>query len=90
MHANFLRADPHRELDGVTVRRVGKHAGGEALGASAYELAPAAQWAEVLHFHHANEELLLVVEGTPTVHGLDRLDDAHAAGGPPVMTRGAA
>ena len=36
------------------------------LGASVWELAPGASQG-VYHFHHASEELLIVVRGTPTV-----------------------
>jgi uncharacterized cupin superfamily protein len=43
---------------------------GELLGASAYELEPGARWAD-LHVHYANEELLVVLQGTPTVHTLE-------------------
>ena len=31
---------------------------------------PGSRWAD-LHYHHANEELLLVLEGTPTLHDLE-------------------
>ena len=47
-----------------------KSAGAELLGATAYELDPGAKWAE-LHAHYANEELIVVLEGAPTVHLLD-------------------
>jgi uncharacterized cupin superfamily protein len=49
--------------------RLGRQAGAERLGASLYELPPgAASWP--LHAHRANEELLMVVSGTPTLRGL--------------------
>jgi uncharacterized cupin superfamily protein len=70
MDPNVFDAGPDFELEGVVMREVARHAGAEALGATAYELAPGAKWAD-LHFHHANEELLLVVEGAPTLYDLD-------------------
>lgn len=46
--------------------RLGRRLGGELLGASVYELPPGERtWP--YHLHHANEELLLVLEGTPTL-----------------------
>jgi uncharacterized cupin superfamily protein len=67
---NLFRGTPDFEHEGVTMRGVAKAAGAELLGATAYELAPGARWAD-LHYHHANEELLLVLEGTPTLHTLE-------------------
>jgi uncharacterized cupin superfamily protein len=58
---------PDYEIDGVRLREV---KGGELLGATAYELPPGTKWAD-LHYHHGNEELLVVLEGTPTLHTLD-------------------
>jgi uncharacterized cupin superfamily protein len=55
---------------GVSVYGMGKRAGMELLGATVYELEPGARWA-ALHVHHANEELILVLAGTPTLHTLD-------------------
>jgi uncharacterized cupin superfamily protein len=46
--------------------RVGKQAGAERLGAAVYEVPPGAV-ASPLHVHHANEEMILVLEGTPTL-----------------------
>ncbi len=56
--------------DGSTVRavRLGHHAGAVRLGATLYELEPGAA-ASPLHFHHRNEELLLVLAGRPTLRG---------------------
>jgi uncharacterized cupin superfamily protein len=68
--ANLFDGPPDFEHDGATMRGVAKAAGAELLGATAYELAPGARWAD-LHYHHANEELLLVLEGTPTLHTLE-------------------
>ena len=45
---------------------VGEHVGGELLGASLYEVEPG-QRLFPYHTHHANEEWLLVVRGTPTL-----------------------
>jgi uncharacterized cupin superfamily protein len=50
--------------------RVGREAGSERLGASLYEL-PAGASSFPLHLHHANEELLVVLAGRPTLRTLD-------------------
>jgi uncharacterized cupin superfamily protein len=51
--------------------RVGEHAGSRRLAATLYEIDPGAV-VSPLHFHHANEELLFVLSGTPTLRtGLD-------------------
>lgn len=55
--------------DGVAMKQVGKHADAELLGASVYWLPPQARWAD-LHVHHANEEMIIVLEGSPTLHTL--------------------
>jgi uncharacterized cupin superfamily protein len=60
--------------DGAMLRasRLGVHAGSQRLGATLYELDSGAI-VSPLHFHHANEELLFVLSGTPTLRsGLDR------------------
>ena len=44
--------------------------GGELLGASVYELPPG-QKSFPYHFHNANEELLVVLDGEPTLRGED-------------------
>jgi uncharacterized cupin superfamily protein len=50
--------------------RIGRQAGSRKLGSSLYELPPgAAAWP--LHIHHANEELIVVVAGRPTLRTLD-------------------
>lgn len=46
--------------------RLARRLGGELLGASVYSLGPG-QKSFPYHFHHANEELLIVLEGTVTV-----------------------
>jgi uncharacterized cupin superfamily protein len=47
---------------------IGPKVGGELLGASLYELEPNDRFWPY-HFHHANEELLVVLRGTPTLRG---------------------
>ena len=46
--------------------RLAQHAGAERLAANLYELEPGAM-VSPLHFPHANEELLFVISGTPTL-----------------------
>ncbi len=53
---------------GRHVARVGAQAGARELGANVYELDPGAV-GSALHVHHANEELLFVLAGTPSLHG---------------------
>lgn len=55
---------------GRHVARVGAQAGARELAANVYELDPGAVGAP-LHVHHANEELLLVLAGTPSLRGPD-------------------
>ena len=50
--------------------RIGRQAGGEKLGASLFELPPGAS-SFPLHVHHANEELIVVLAGRPTLRSLD-------------------
>jgi uncharacterized cupin superfamily protein len=50
--------------------RLGRQAGAEKLGASLFELAPGCSTFP-LHVHHANEELIVVVTGHPTLRTLD-------------------
>jgi uncharacterized cupin superfamily protein len=60
--------DTEHDRPGFTYRRarLGRQAGAERLGASLYELYPGqAQWP--MHYHLANEELLIVVRGNPTL-----------------------
>ena len=61
------------ELDGYRNRRapVGRQAGAKRLGASVFELAPG-QAAFPLHFHLANEEMLFVLRGSPSLRAMDR------------------
>ena len=50
--------------------RVGKQAGSRELGASVFELAPGGATFP-LHAHHANEEMLVVLRGRPTLRTID-------------------
>jgi uncharacterized cupin superfamily protein len=50
--------------------RLGRQAGGEKLGASLFELSPGAS-SFPLHVHHANEELIVVLAGRPTLRTID-------------------
>jgi uncharacterized cupin superfamily protein len=50
--------------------RVGRQAGAEKLGASLFELPPDAS-SFPLHVHHANEEMIVVLAGRPTLRTLD-------------------
>jgi uncharacterized cupin superfamily protein len=50
--------------------RLGRQAGAEKLGASLFELAPGSS-SFPLHVHHANEELIVIVAGRPTLRTLD-------------------
>jgi uncharacterized cupin superfamily protein len=49
---------------------VGQAAGARELGAAVYELAPG-EASFPLHFHHGNEEMLLVLAGRPTLRTLE-------------------
>jgi uncharacterized cupin superfamily protein len=49
---------------------VGKQAGGARLGASVYEIPPGAA-VSPMHVHHANEEMILVLAGSPTLRAAD-------------------
>jgi uncharacterized cupin superfamily protein len=64
--------DESSEKPGFTWRRagLGRHAGAERLGASLFELEPG-QAAFPLHYHLANEELLIVIAGTPSLRTAD-------------------
>lgn len=49
---------------------LGRQAGAERLGASLFALAPG-QAAFPLHYHLGNEEMLIVIAGTPSLRTLD-------------------
>jgi uncharacterized cupin superfamily protein len=68
--ANILASDWEFEHGGVGSLSVARRAGSEILGATVYELEPGSRWAD-LHVHHANEELIVVLAGKPTVRTLD-------------------
>jgi uncharacterized cupin superfamily protein len=48
---------------------LGQRLGGELLGATMFEVEPG--WRSLYHIHHGNEELVLVVDGNPTVRTPD-------------------
>jgi uncharacterized cupin superfamily protein len=54
----------------LRARRVGAHAGAKRLGATLYEIDPGGAISPY-HVHHANEELLFVVAGSPSVRTPD-------------------
>jgi len=66
------------EFDGINERqgfnsrraKLGEQAGSQRLGASLYELAPGSA-AFPLHYHLGNEELLIVISGTPSLRTPD-------------------
>jgi len=63
---NILEPEWEAELPGLRGQRVGAAAGAEKLGATLYELDPGGR-VSPLHIHHANEELLIVLSGRPTL-----------------------
>lgn len=64
--------DELREEDGFRARRarLGRQAGAERLGLSLWEV-PAGQAAFPFHFHYTEEELVVVLEGEPTLRTPD-------------------
>ncbi|MGH2982369.1 MAG: hypothetical protein ACRDKV_10050, partial [Solirubrobacterales bacterium] len=60
--------EEERQWRAFTYRRsrLGRQAGAERLGASLYELSPGAP-AWTYHYQYANEEMLLVVSGRPSL-----------------------
>jgi uncharacterized cupin superfamily protein len=50
--------------------RVGAQAGAERLGATLYEIDPGS-CGSPFHIHHGNEELIVVLQGRPTLRTLD-------------------
>jgi uncharacterized cupin superfamily protein len=67
---NILSPEWEAELPGLRGQRVGAAAGAEKLGATLYEVDPGGR-VSPLHIHHANEELLIVLSGRPTLRTLD-------------------
>ena len=73
--------EPHN----LRAARVGAQAGSEALGATLYELAPGGA-VSPYHLHHANEELLIVLDGRPrlrTPKGTRTLEPGSVVAFPP-------
>lgn len=66
------RFDAHQDRPGFTYRRarLGRQAGSERLGASLYEIPPG-ESTFPYHWHSANEELLVVLAGRPSVRTPD-------------------
>jgi uncharacterized cupin superfamily protein len=64
--------DAEQEKPPFTWRRarLGRQAGAKALGASLFELPPGAS-SFPLHVHHANEEMIVVLAGRPTLRSID-------------------
>jgi uncharacterized cupin superfamily protein len=64
--------DQSSEQDGFAWKRaaLGRQAGGERLGASVFELPPG-EATFPLHYHLGNEELLIVLDGTPSLRTPD-------------------
>ncbi len=60
--------DTERDGDGAVKRQnfVGRKAGSKRIGATVWELEPGAT-AYKYHFHYGEEELLIVLEGVPTL-----------------------
>ena len=52
---------------GVSLKTVGQNAGADLLGATIYDIPAGARWAD-LHVHYANEELIVVLAGMPTLY----------------------
>jgi uncharacterized cupin superfamily protein len=68
--ANVSSSAPDYERERVAVRSVVMHAGAELLGANVYDLEPGGRQAD-LHIHYANEELIVVLAGKPTLYTLE-------------------
>jgi len=62
--------DEPRETDGFRAQRarISRQAGCERLGLSLWEVRPG-QAAYPYHFHYTEEELLIVLDGTPSLRG---------------------
>ncbi len=61
---NVFASDWEEESGPIRGTRVGEAAGAQDLGAAVFELETGGQ-AAPYHVHHANEELLIVLSGTP-------------------------
>ncbi len=72
--SNAFEPEWQGERGGNRVARLAAAAGSQRLGASIVELAPGTL-SSPYHFHHANEELLIVLSGTPELRTPDGLRD---------------
>ena len=63
--------DVERERAGLRERflHIGRRAGGELIGATMFEVGPG--YRGPYHLHHGNEEVVLVVDGAPTLRTAD-------------------
>src|SRR4051794_10883338 len=72
--ANVFEPDFDAEQDEPPFKwrraRLGRQAGAEALGGSLFELPPGAS-SFPLHVHYANEEMLVVLAGRPTLRTIE-------------------
>ncbi len=83
---NVYGSDWDLTFSGVGMASITKPGGAELLGATVYELEAGAKWAD-LHVHYANEEMIIVLAGTPTLHTLGESREL-AAGEVVVCLRG--
>ncbi len=68
--ANVYTEDWDFAKEGAAAAFLGRRAGAEILGLATYELQPGARRGE-LHLHYANEEMIVVLSGSPTLHTLE-------------------
>lgn len=69
MSANIFEGTPDFVREAVAATMVGRRAGAELLGATVYAIEPGGRQAD-LHAHYHNEELIVVLAGTPTLYTL--------------------
>jgi uncharacterized cupin superfamily protein len=63
---NLLHTSEHDvERGPVRLHHIGRRAGGELVGATMFEAQPGTEG--IYHFHHGNEEWLIVLDGRPTL-----------------------
>jgi len=84
---NVFASDWEFEHGGAHLSSVTKGSGGDLLGATVYELDAGARWAD-LHAHFANEELIVVLAGSITLHTRDGGSRQLATGDVAVCPRG--
>ena len=70
--SNAFEPEWQGERGGNRIARLGAAAGSQRLGASIVELA-SGTLSSPYHFHHANEEMLIVLSGTPELRTPDGL-----------------